>query len=262
MPLDVRRPPSGVYVRIRVSLGATLVESSPPSPHHTQLLILAGDHAHCIAGAARDYPTNAALQAFAQTRLLRLALLQYFTSDSAVDPFGDAAAATQDFYAVSALQVVGRPNCNGHASATATSGGVVACLCQHNTTGVACTACLPLFNRKPWARGINDTVANECVTRHGQRSSPACLQLQRACDSVRLQRVPRHRAGVTHHRRWRHVHRLRRQHGVVVLLARSTRISRAHTAQAGQHCEACARHYYPAPNVSRSDRLQSFLPPD
>ena len=36
------------------------------------------------------------------------------------------------------------------------------CRCQHNTDGVNCEKCLPMFNDKPWARATESS-ANECT---------------------------------------------------------------------------------------------------
>ena len=68
-------------------------------------------------------------------------------------------SAQNRFFAVSDTALVARAFCNGHASAVDASGH---CVCEHNTTGMTCGACMPLFNRKPWlaASGVD---ANPCL---------------------------------------------------------------------------------------------------
>lgn len=63
------------------------------------------------------------------------------------------------FFAVSDTVLVARAFCSGHAAAVDASGH---CTCEHNTAGMMCEACLPLFNRKPWlaATGVD---ANPCL---------------------------------------------------------------------------------------------------
>jgi hypothetical protein len=63
------------------------------------------------------------------------------------------------FFAVSNTELVTRVHCNGHAAGVDVSDQ---CICEHNTTGVACDACMPLFNSKPWLSG-SGVDANECV---------------------------------------------------------------------------------------------------
>lgn len=58
-----------------------------------------------------------------------------------------------------------RCKCNGHANECYLPENQVAdnevCRCQHNTGGVNCETCLPLYNDRPWARATESS-ANEC----------------------------------------------------------------------------------------------------
>lgn len=58
-----------------------------------------------------------------------------------------------------------RCKCNGHANECYLPENQVAdhevCRCQHNTGGVNCETCLPLYNDRPWARATEFN-ANEC----------------------------------------------------------------------------------------------------
>ena len=57
-----------------------------------------------------------------------------------------------NFYALTHAEVGGRCRCSGHAAECSAAG---LCLnCQHNTTGDHCEQCLPLFNDRPFARGL------------------------------------------------------------------------------------------------------------
>ena len=48
------------------------------------------------------------------------------------------------------------------------------CDCQHNTEGVSCERCLPLYNNKPYGKG-NSTDQNACERRlRNKTHSPLC----------------------------------------------------------------------------------------
>lgn len=65
----------------------------------------------------------------------------------------------QAAYAVSALQVLARLNCNGHGTAQP---GQRTCSCVHNTVGPDCGQCAPLANGVPFSRWTTVTPAT-CV---------------------------------------------------------------------------------------------------
>ena len=52
-------------------------------------------------------------------------------------------------YAIRDINVVGKCDCNGHASACR-SNSALACVCEHNTTGANCERCKDTHNDLPW----------------------------------------------------------------------------------------------------------------
>lgn len=64
-------------------------------------------------------------------------------------------------------QLFCRCKCNGHASDCFTNEeGLLVCACEHNTAGVDCQHCAPLYQDRPWARATADS-ANQCVSEYG-----------------------------------------------------------------------------------------------
>ncbi|XP_047134254.1 laminin subunit gamma-1 [Hydra vulgaris] len=74
--------------------------------------------------------------------------------------FGDPKVLKSYYFAVSDIAVGGRCHCHGHASTCAHLQGKLYCECDHNTAGMDCEKCLPLFNDRPW-RAAQDS-ANPC----------------------------------------------------------------------------------------------------
>nr|XP_006820868.1 PREDICTED: laminin subunit beta-1-like [Saccoglossus kowalevskii] len=71
------------------------------------------------------------------------------------------------FYAISDIYSSVRCQCNLHAeNCNELSGGQYSCDCKHNTMGVNCELCLPLYNNRPWQAGsylpYPSGTANEC----------------------------------------------------------------------------------------------------
>ncbi len=67
--------------------------------------------------------------------------------------FNDKQVLKSYYYAISDIAVGARCKCNGHASQCRreTSDGPLACVCEHNTAGVDCDRCAPMYNDIPWA---------------------------------------------------------------------------------------------------------------
>ncbi|XP_019643139.1 PREDICTED: laminin subunit beta-1-like [Branchiostoma belcheri] len=75
---------------------------------------------------------------------------------------GDTAEGS-DFFAVSDWEVKGQCSCFGHA-AECTGENENVCQCAHNTQGVNCEECLPLYNNRPWRMGTpdQDNICEDC----------------------------------------------------------------------------------------------------
>ena len=96
---------------------------------------------------ANDYFHSTDLQNFALATHIRLELINWNTLRS-----------SDQYFAVDEVIVGGQECvCNGHANTCRGSN----CICQHNTAGMHCEMCLPLFNNEPWAPGTISS-ANQC----------------------------------------------------------------------------------------------------
>jgi hypothetical protein len=85
---------------------------------------------------------------------------------------------TGRFYAIAEVSIDAACECYGHASdciAPTTAAPSYACKCDHNTTGVNCGQCKPLYNSRPWAAGVVDGDANECLKCECNEHSLACV---------------------------------------------------------------------------------------
>ena len=63
------------------------------------------------------------------------------------------------YYDITDIEIHGRCHCNGHAPYCDSK---KQCFCQHNTAGVDCERCLPLFNNKPWKPAEASNKPNPC----------------------------------------------------------------------------------------------------
>ncbi|CAD5229335.1 unnamed protein product [Bursaphelenchus okinawaensis] len=81
------------------------------------------------------------------------------------EKYGDPRVLKSYFYAINDIAIGARCSCNGHANlCVPSSGGIYkeACQCEHNTTGVDCEKCLPMYQDRPW-RPADTQDANECL---------------------------------------------------------------------------------------------------
>ncbi|EDQ87728.1 uncharacterized protein MONBRDRAFT_26825 [Monosiga brevicollis MX1] len=155
------------------------------SPRTSSLTFTTIPRARLDAAGVSTYYNSADLVQFIRARYLRFAFKQYYTSDTAVDQFGQPIA-TEPFYRVENIRLLSRADCNGHASSVVvdaeTPMTVAAygsyqpnmCDCQHNTQGTSCDECQPLYHGKPWARGLGSS-PNECVACECNGHADACV---------------------------------------------------------------------------------------
>ena len=102
-----------------------------------------------------EFDNSPALQEWVTAVAIRIDLDRMNTFGDEV--FGDPNVLRSYYFAIIDLSIGGRCKCNGHAARceeTTLSDGTVRlqCECEHNTAGVDCEKCLPLFNDRPWAR--------------------------------------------------------------------------------------------------------------
>lgn len=86
--------------------------------------------------------------------------LEYPATDG-LEIHGNDEAMLKYYYAISDIEITGRCHCHGHANSCTGSRMDRKCSCQHNTMGIDCEACKPLFNNRPWMTA-NGTHGNEC----------------------------------------------------------------------------------------------------
>jgi hypothetical protein len=90
------------------------------------------------------------------------------------------------YYAISQIRVLGTCFCNGHASRCVKADRVQydehslkhmvhsQCACEHNTEGVNCERCMPLYNDRKWSPARNG-FANECKRCECNSHSARCV---------------------------------------------------------------------------------------
>lgn len=67
------------------------------------------------------------------------------------------------YYDITDIQIHARCHCNGHAPYCFSDGNNInRCNCQHNTDGIDCERCLPLYNNKPWKAAEATNKPNPC----------------------------------------------------------------------------------------------------
>lgn len=112
---------------------------------------------------ANDFDNSPVLQEWVTASAIRISLTRMNTLGD--EDFGGDRALKSYYYAISDFEIGARCKCNGHANECYLPENQVAdhevCRCQHNTGGVNCETCLPLYNDRPWARATESS-ANEC----------------------------------------------------------------------------------------------------
>eukprot|EP00051_Salpingoeca_urceolata_P007282 m.96311 g.96311 ORF g.96311 m.96311 type:complete len:1964 (-) comp15185_c0_seq1:166-6057(-) len=170
------------------------------------------------AKAKNTYVRSEVLQRFARARYLRVSLRQLYDATTAVDAFGQPVE-TVPFYRLAEIEVLSRCSCNGHAEVcSADDDDELECVCSHNTAGVNCEECLPLFNNREWQRGIDSANPNECERCECNSHTLVCEYSAQTANMT----------GVG---------------GVCVNCEDNT---------AGQFCESCLTQFYKNPAVDRS----------
>ena len=115
-----------------------------------------------------NFDNSPALQEWVTASAIRIDLDRMNTFGDEV--FGDANVLRSYYFAIIDLTVGGRCKCNGHGASCKNyqqpDGRLeLRCVCEHNTAGVDCMECRPLFNNRPWARATEDS-ANQCLGKY------------------------------------------------------------------------------------------------
>lgn len=117
---------------------------------------------------AYNFDNSPALQEWVTVVALRIDLDRMNTFGD--DLFGDPNVLRSYYFAIIDLSVGAKCKCNGHASSCGEDYNPdrtslrLKCDCQHNTDGVDCEKCLPLYNDRKWAPATNDN-ANICQSK-------------------------------------------------------------------------------------------------
>eukprot|EP00041_Stephanoeca_diplocostata_P039565 m.1636775 g.1636775 ORF g.1636775 m.1636775 type:complete len:2110 (-) comp25423_c0_seq16:8386-14715(-) len=158
--------------------GSDVTEVAGCSPISMSMSVLSFEPLQYRTVGQVPYIRNDALQRFARTRYLRLSVRGLFTAADAFDDFGSPLGTLpQDYFGISTISVSGRCSCNGHANICETNASATtfsrSCVCQHNTQGATCDECEPLYNAKPWVRGVVAAEPSACMACdcHGHATS-------------------------------------------------------------------------------------------
>ncbi|KAF6021171.1 hypothetical protein EB796_020517 [Bugula neritina] len=83
------------------------------------------------------------------------------------------------YYAISNIDITAVCSCNLHASSCRVEGRQTLCECRHNTAGINCEQCLPLYNNREWRPGyylpVGQGEANECQECECNNHADACI---------------------------------------------------------------------------------------
>ena len=80
----------------------------------------------------------------------------------------------QYYYDITDVDINARCHCNGHGQFCIGNLNQLACRCVHNTEGVDCERCLPLYNNRTWSAATSTTQTNPCQS---ELAIPLCSKL-------------------------------------------------------------------------------------
>ncbi|GAB0100124.1 laminin subunit alpha-1 [Sergentomyia squamirostris] len=123
-------------------------------------------HVSLINGRPGVNASSSEFLEFLRARYIRLRFtrMHSLTKNGVEWLLDDAAMAKRSFYSVKSIRIGGRCACSGHAAYCHHDeelSNLLQCSCKHNTCGVNCEQCCPLYNQHRYLPG-NTTHANEC----------------------------------------------------------------------------------------------------
>lgn len=71
----------------------------------------------------------------------------------------------QYYYDITDVYINGRCHCNGHGKSCQGRLDQLTCVCYHNTEGVDCERCKPLYNNRTWMAASSLTQTNPCESK-------------------------------------------------------------------------------------------------
>jgi len=81
----------------------------------------------------------------------------------------------QYYYDITDVDINARCHCNGHGQFCIGSLNQLACRCVHNTEGVDCERCLPLYNNRTWSAATSTTQTNPCQRCECNNHAVSCV---------------------------------------------------------------------------------------
>ena len=106
---------------------------------------------------------DSAIQKHIQATDIRIRLEYPWTDGNHIIP--QEQFLNQYYYDITNVDINGRCNCNGHGQACFGSLDQLVCNCVHNTEGVDCERCLPLYNNRTWRPATSSTQINPCESK-------------------------------------------------------------------------------------------------
>lgn len=71
----------------------------------------------------------------------------------------------QYYYDITNVDINGRCHCNGHGQFCEGDLSKLVCRCLHNTEGIDCERCKPLYNNRTWMAASSSTETNPCQSK-------------------------------------------------------------------------------------------------